>query len=57
MILTSVFSVDTLPVSQAKLSEIREEKLKDMELTVLVGIVLCGWLDNKKQIKPRISHN
>ena len=52
----SVSSVDTLSVSQAKLSEIREETLKDMELTILRDTILNGWPENKKQINPRITH-
>ena len=52
----SVFSIETLPVSQAKLSELREETLKDMELTILKDTILNGWPENKKQLNPRITH-
>ena len=52
----SVFSIEALPVSQAKLSELREETRKDMELTILKDTILNGWPENKKQLNPRITH-
>ena len=52
----SVFSIEALPVSQAKLSELREETRKDMELTILKDTILNGWLENKKQLNPCITH-
>ena len=52
----SVFSIETLPVSQANFSEFREETFKDMELTILQDTVLNGWRENKKQINPRVTH-
>ena len=52
----SVFSIEALPVSQVKLSELREETRKDMELKVLKDTILNGWPENKKQLNPRITH-
>ena len=48
--------METLPVSQAKLSELREEILKDIELTILEDTILNGWPENKKQLNPHITH-
>ena len=45
----SVFSIEALPVFQAKLTELREETRKDMALTILKDKLLNGWQENKKQ--------
>ena len=50
------FSIEALPVSQAKLSELREETRKDMELTILKDKILNRWPENKKQLNSRITH-
>ena len=52
----SVFSIEALPVSQAKLSELRDETQKDVELTLFKDTILNGWPENKKRLNPRISH-
>ena len=52
----SIFSIENLPCSQRKLSELKEETLKDMELNILKDTVLRGWPENKKEINPRITH-
>lgn len=52
----SVFSVENLPVSQAKMSELRAETQKDLELMTLKDTVLSGWPENKKQLNPQITH-
>ena len=46
----SIFSIENLPCSQRKLSELKEETLKDMELNILKDTVLRGWPENKKEI-------
>ena len=52
----SIFSIENLPCSQRKLSELKEETLKDMELNILKDTALRGWPENKKEINPRITH-
>ena len=51
----SMFSIENLPCSQSKLSELKEETLKDMELNILKDTVSRGWPENKRQINPRIT--
>ena len=51
----SMFSMKNLPCSQSKLSELKEETLKDMELNILKDTVSREWPDNKRQINPRIT--
>ena len=51
----SMFSIENLPCSQSKLSALKEETLKDMELTILKDTVSRGWPENKRQINPRIT--
>ena len=53
----SMFSIENLPCSQSKLSEFKEETLKDMELNILKDTVSRGWPENKRQINPRITQN
>ena len=50
----SMFSIENLPCSRPKLSELKEETLKDMELNILKDTVSRGWPENKRQINPRI---
>ena len=38
----SMFSIENLPCSQSKLSALKEETLKDMELTILKDTVSRG---------------
>lgn len=52
----SVFSVENLPCSQSKLSELKEETIQDVELNILKDTVLRGWPENKKQLNSRIMH-
>ena len=51
----SMFSIENLPCSQSKLSELKEETLKDMELNILKDTVSRGWPENKRQINPGIT--
>ena len=51
----SMFSIENLPCSQSKLSKLKEETLKDMELNILKDTVSRGWPENKKQTNPRIT--
>ena len=51
----SMFSIENLPCSQSKLSALKEETLKDMELNILKDTISRGWPENKRQINPRIT--
>ena len=51
----SMFSIKNLPCSLSKLSELKEETLKDMELNILKDTVSRGWPENKRQINPGIT--
>ena len=51
----SMFSIENLPCSQSKLSALKEETLKDIELNILKDTISRGWPENKKQINPRIT--
>ena len=51
----SMFSIENLPCSQSKLSELKEETLKDMELNILKDTVLWGWPENKREINLLIT--
>ena len=51
----SMFSIENLLCSQSKLSELKEETHKDMELNILKDTVSREWPENKRQINPRIT--
>ena len=51
----SMFSIENLPCKMSKLSELKEETLKNMELNILKDTVSWGWAENKRQINPRIT--
>ena len=51
MITYVILSIEALPVSQAKLSELREETCKYMVLTILKDTILNGLPENKKQFE------
>lgn len=53
----SVFSVENLPCSQSKLSELKAETMQDVELNILKDTVSLGWPENKKQLNTRIMHH
>ena len=48
----SMFSIENLPCSQSKRSELKEETLKDIELNILKDTVSRGWAREQETDKP-----